>query len=138
MDAIAASLTAERPTIGKIQKHSPIWRDPSEGPMVYIYGTRRVVGSYRTSSYREDQFEIVVELMEQVTQDDLQRDQSAELAFQDKADSVVTWADAHQHLAPVAHKLDFVGLSYQDDLRREMFVRYARVTLIAYKNAEYV
>ena len=136
VEAIASSIATEIPTIGKIQRHSPIWRDPGEGPMLYVYGTRRSVGSYRTTGYREDQYEIAVELMEQANQEDLKRDQTAELAFQDKADSLVAWADKHQQLAP-AHRLDFASLSYQDDLRRELFVRYARVTLLAYMNAVY-
>ena len=136
VNAVADSIEAEIPTIGTVQRHSPIWRDPDKGPMTYIYGTRRVIGSYRTTGFREDQYEIVVELMEKADQADLTRDQAEELAFQDKADSVVAWADTHQELAP-AHRLDFVSLSYQDDVRREHFVRYARVTLLAFMNAVY-
>lgn len=138
VNAVADSLLVERPALGTIQRHSPIWRDPEAGPMVYVFGVNRSVASYRTSEHREDVFEIVVEIVERANQPDLDRDEAAELAFLDKADSLVTWADSHQTLPNVAHRLDFIGLSYPDDVSREHFVRYARMTLLAYKNAVYV
>lgn len=137
VNAVADSLLAERPALGTIQRHSPIWRDPEAGPMVYVFGVSRSVGTYRTNEYREDVFEIVVEIVEQANQPDLDRDEAAELTFYDKADSLVTWADSHQVLPSVAHRLDFNGLSYPDDVSREHFVRYARMSLLAFKNSDY-
>lgn len=120
-----------------VQKHSPIWRNPEQGKTLYIYGTRRFPGEFRTTGTREDIYEIVVELMEPANQEDLAREEEGELAFQSSVDLLVAWADSHQNLGDVAHRLDYVSLSYQDDLRREMMVRYARMTLHARANQVY-
>lgn len=137
VNAVADAIEADISETWTIQRHSPIWRDPNEGPMLYIYGTRRFPGEFRTTATREDIFEVVVELMEAASQGDLNRDEAAELAFQDRVDQLVTWADANQNLGDDVHRLDYISLSYQDDLRRELMVRYARLTLHARKNAVY-
>lgn len=137
VNAVADSIESEIQEEWTVQRHSPIWRDPNEGPMLYIYGTRRFPGEFRTTGTREDIFEIVVEVMESADQGDLQRDEDAELDFQDRVDQLVTWANAHQNLGNDAHRLDYISLSYQDDLRRELMVRYARLTLHARANQVY-
>lgn len=137
VNAIADSIESEIAEEWTSQRHSPIWRNPEEGPMLYIYGTRRFPGEFRTTGTREDIYEIVVEVMEPADQSDLVREEEAELEFQDRVDQLVTWADSHQLIADVCHRLDYVSLSYQDDLRRELMVRYARMTLQARKNAVY-
>lgn len=136
MNAIADSIEAEVNEEFVVQRHSPLWRNPDDGAMLYIYGTRRFPGDYRLTGYREDVYEVAVELVEPASQDDLRREESEELDFQERVDALVSWTDSHQTLAP-AHRLDFVSLSYQDDLRRELMVRYARITLHARRDEEY-
>lgn len=139
VEAVATSIASEVSGASgwTIQKHSPMWRNPEMGMVLYVYGTRRFPGEFRTTGTREDIYEVAVELMEPASQEDLEREESAELAFQDKVDALVTWADAHEILGASAYRLDYVSLSYQDDLRRELMVRYARMTLHARKTAVY-
>lgn len=137
VNAIADSIEAEVDQDFTVQRHSPIWRNPDDGDVLYVYGTRRFPGEFRTTGTREDIFEIAVELVEPANQDDLTREEEAELDFQERVDALVVWTDSHQLLEGVAHRLDFISLSYQDDLRRELMVRYARITLHARKTSVY-
>lgn len=135
INAIADSL--DTATTGwTVQKFDPVWRDPSDGNMIYVFGTRQFPGEFRTTQTREDIYEVVVEAVEPNNAEPLARDEAAELAFAEFARSLVAWADAHQDLDDI-HRLDYVGLSYAPDVRREMAVRYCQMTLHARKNATY-
>lgn len=136
VEAVADSIEAEL-DLGTVQRHSPIWRDPAGGPMVYVFWTNESIGSYRTTGSREDLIELVIEVVEPVDQSDLQRDEEAELEFSDKLKALRQWAFAHQAFPGVAHGFNLVGLSSPDDVRRELMVRYGRATCLASVNVEY-
>lgn len=138
IDLIADSIEAEVATPGSwtVQRFDPIWRNPEDGKTIYIFGVRQFPGSYRTTGTREDVYEVVVEAVEPSNTDALTRDEDLELAFSTFAQSLVTWADGHQNLG-IIHQLDYVGLSYAPDVRREAAVRYCQMTLHARKSATY-
>lgn len=139
VNAIADSLETEvaTPNGWTVQRFDPIWRNPEDGPMLYVYGTRMVPGDFRTTGTREDIYEVVVSYMEATgTSDALTRDETAELDFADKVTSLREWADEHQTLTGI-HRLDYVGISFAPDVRREAAVRYCEMTLHARRVATY-
>lgn len=136
VNAIADSLETEL-DLGTIQRHSPMWRNPEDGPMVYVFWINDSVGSYRTTGSREDQIQVIVEVVEPAEQLELQREEEAELEFADKLLSLRTWAFDHQSFPDVCHRFDLINLSSPDDVRRELMVRYGRATCVALVDVEY-
>lgn len=139
INAIADSLESEVGTPGgwAVQRFDPVWRDPSEGKTIYVFGTRQVPGEFRTTGTREDIYEVIVEAVEPSSAEMLTRDEDAELDFAEFAQSLTQWADDHENLPPTIHRLDYTALSYAPDVRREAAVRYCQMTLHARKNATY-
>lgn len=140
VNAIADSLQTEvaTPSGWTIQRFDPIWRNPEEGPMLYVFTTGEAPGGFRTTGTRQDICEVIVELVEATgSTDALTRDATAELNFLDKAKSLKTWADSHQSLPPNIDQLDYIRLATPADVRREAAVRYAQLTIHARETAVY-
>lgn len=134
VDAVAESIVAEvtNASLWTVNKFSPVWRNPLEGETLHVYATTVVPGTFRTTGSVEDIGEIVVEYAEPVESDVLTRDETAELAAYDVADSLRSWSRDHQAFGSIGvHAFDFVRLDYASGVNREAFVRYCRVTFQA-------
>lgn len=125
------------------RKHNPVWRNPSTGKVLAIYGTRRGRGEFRVTGSEENVYEIIIEYTEGASTQtqNLERDEAAELAVCDVLDRLVTWVFAHQTLSlqslPEVHRFDWVETRYPDGVRREASVRYGQVIVQARRNQAY-
>lgn len=134
VDEVASSIVAEVAGAGgwTVKKYAPVWRNPVEGEVLYVYATTLRTGTFRTTGSVEDVAEIVVEFAEPVTSDVLTRDETGELAAYDVADSIRTWSRSHQLFGSIGvHAFDLVRLDYASGVSREAFVRYCRLTFEA-------
>lgn len=152
VDAVADSIAAEVAAAHDwlVVKHDPIWRNPGDGKVLAVYGTRRQNATttanaggdgFRATGFREDVYELVVTYSEPATEQTatLQRDEEAELDLYDVADALAAWADAHQELPEVdVWRFDYMQTQYGAEVNREAAVRYCTLTFQARKVAAYV
>lgn len=134
VDAVADSIIAEvtDASTWTVNRFAPVWRNPLDGETLYVYATTIRPGTFRTTGSVEDVAEIVVEYGEPVESDVLTRDETAELAAYDVADSIRTWSRNHQLFGSIGvHAFDLVRLDYASGVNREAFVRYCRLTFEA-------
>jgi hypothetical protein len=134
VDAVADSIVAEvaNASAWNVNRFAPVWRNPVEGESLYVYATTVRPGTFRTTGSAEDTAEVVVEYAEPVYSDVLTRDETAELAAYDVADSIKAWSRDHQAFGAVGvHAFDLVRLDYASGVNREAFVRYCRLTFEA-------
>lgn len=144
IDAIAESLAAEVELADgwTIRKYDPIWRNPGDGKVLYVFVTRESRGGINTNGSREYGYEVALEYVESAAgvQTDVpgtsERDETAELQLLDTAQALQEWALAHDSVGPstqqVAYRLDYQGTDYNPELRRELMVRYFRISLVAW------
>ena len=131
LDAVADSIVAEvtGADTWKIEKSDPMWRNPKKGPVLNVYLGREIPGTPRWTGGTVDLVEVVVEYGEPAPeQRTLQRDEEAEFAANDIARSIREWALTHEEGFGSAHKMDWTGTEYTPNVRREFFIRYARLT----------
>lgn len=132
VDAVATSIVAEVAGAGTwtVEKFDPLWRNPKKGKVLNIYSGRTSPGGARWTGSQEDLVEVIVEYAESSGNQPatLKRDQAAELAAEDVADSLRDWALAHEEGFSPAYRMDWIGTEYVPQVRRELFVRYCRVT----------
>lgn len=113
------------------EKSDPIWRNPTKGKVCNIYAGPTRPGAARWTGSVIDIHSVIVEYTEssgtQATT--LKRDEAAELAAYDVADSIRTWALGYEEGFSPAHKMDCVRIDYAPQTNRQLFVRYCRLTL---------
>lgn len=130
--AVAESIESEVPESSEweIEQFDRMWRNPKKGKVLNVYAEAGSPGAARTTGSIMKVVEVTLEYGEPASQANLQRDVEASYAADEVADSLEAWAFAHEAGFPPAWKLDWAGTQYAPRVRPEMFVRYARVTLL--------
>lgn len=134
LDAVAESIVAEVPGASSwtLEKTDPMWRNPKKGQVLNVFLGREIPGTPRWTGGTMDLVEVVVEYAEPAPENarDLAHDETGEFAANDIARSLRNWALSHEEGFVPAHKMDWSGTDYTPQVRRELFVRYCRVTLL--------
>lgn len=133
LDAVAASIVAEVDGADDwtVEKKDPMWRNPKKGQVLNVFLGRELPGALRWNTAMMDLVEVVVEYAEPAPENarNLSHDETGEYAANSVARDLREWALAHEGGFSPAHKMDWVGTDYTPQVRRELFVRYCRVTL---------
>ena len=107
-----------------IKKYDRIWRNPTDGKVLSIYGGREFPGEFRTTGNREDIFEVILEYCEPSDAQVLDKVEASELALYDVASALKEWADNHQTLTGI-HRFDWVGTDHSPIMRgQELLTRF--------------
>lgn len=134
VEAVANSITSEVAASSEwtIEQFDRMWRNPKAGKVLNIYAERRIPSSPRWTGGTMDLVEVTIEYGEPAAakQTRLQRDETASWEADDVADTLRTWALAHENGFSPAWKMDWAGTDYSPRLRPEMFVRYARCLVV--------
>lgn len=132
VDAVATSIVAEVTGAGTwtLEKVAPMWRNPRKGKVLNVYQGRELPGTPRWTGGTVDIIEIVCEYTEPAPEQarDLKHQQAGEYAANDVARDLREWALAHEAGFSPAHKMDWGGTDYTNQVARELLVRYCRVT----------
>lgn len=132
LDAVGTSILAEvtGANTWTIEKKGPMWRNPKKGKVLNIYLGRETPSTPRWTGGSVDLTEVVVEYMEPAPEQSrkLSHDQTGEYAANDVALSLREWALSHPEGFAPAHRMDWLSTEYTDQVNRELFVRYCRVT----------
>jgi hypothetical protein len=133
LDAVAASIVAEVTDAATwtLEKKDPMWRNPKKGKVLNIFLGREIPGVPRWTGGTMDLVEVVVEYAEPAPENVRgTHDQTGEYAANSVARSIREWGLAHEAGFAHAHKMDWAGTDYTPLVRRELFVRYCRVTFL--------
>jgi hypothetical protein len=132
LTAVAASIVAEVSGAGSwtVKKTDLMWRNPESGKVLNVFLGREIPGLPRWTGGAIDLVEVIVEYAEPAPENtqELDHDETAEFAANDVARSLRTWALSHEDGFSPAYKMDWTGTEYTPQVRRELFVRYCRVT----------
>lgn len=128
VEAVAESIETELDASEwVIEQHDRMWRNPKKGKVLNIYAERRIPGTARWTGGTTDIVEITLEYGEPSQgQTRLTRDEETSWEADEVADSLRTWALAHEAGFAPAWKMDWAGTDYSPRVRPEMFVRYVR------------
>lgn len=123
-----------------VERVDPIWRNPGKGKVLNVYLGRELPGDPQWTGGTMDVVEIVVEYAEPAPENarNLAHDELGEYAANAEARRIREWALKHQNGFAPAWKMDWVGTDYTPQVRRELFVRYARVTFQLTVSVSYV
>lgn len=132
IDAVADSIAAEVQGAHDwtIERKDVMWRNPKKGKVLNVYLGAENAGTARWAGATTDIVEIIVEYAEPAPENarNLSHDEEGEYAANAEARKIREWALAHPSGFAPAWKMDFVRTDYTPQVRRELFVRYCRVT----------
>lgn len=141
IDAVSDSIVSEVDEADQwmVEKFDPMWRNPKKGKVLNVYVASTRPGTARWTGGQEDIIDVTVEYGEPAPEQvrNLDRDEEAELAATDIAASLRTWALAHEAGFSPAWKMDWAGTDFTPNVRRELFVRYCRLTFRFTLTVEY-
>lgn len=133
VEAVANSIESEVSDSSEweIEQFDRMWRNPKKGKVLNVYAEARVPSQPEFTGGTFDTVEITLEYGEPTQgQPKLERDAEASYSADDVADQLRDWAANHTEGFTPAWKMDWAGTQYTPRVRPEMFVRYARVTLV--------
>ena len=140
VEAVANSIESEvaESSEWQIEQFDRMWRNPKKGKVLNIYAEAGTPAGARTTGGIEKVVEVTLEYGEPTQgQASLVRDAEASYAADEVADALEEWAFAHEAGFSPAWKMDWAGTQYSPRVRAEMFVRYARVTLLFELRVDY-
>ena len=132
IDAVADSIVNEVEGADEwlVEKKDPMWRNPRKGKVLNVYLGNESPGVPRWTGGTIDLVDIVVEYAEPAPENarNLTHDEEGEYAANAEARKIREWGLAHEAGFAPGDKMDWAGTAYTPQVRRELFVRYCRVT----------